>query len=452
MDDKHPSPEQLAQFLAGAADLDREERNLIVAHLITGCGLCQRVIEIESNPRLKLAPNYDEVFRKVEMMAVLMQSQVNLEQELSPSLWDYLKPLDHPSRLLAIRNDSRFQIWGLVNFIQGMVRPLKDEPFVAVDLAHLAVEISRRLSEDEYGARVHDCRGSTLSTLSVVMRKAGDFQGAADALSRAREELRQGTGDPIEDAMLAVNTAGLLHDLGSFEEAITLLDSAVRLFNSVKHDRGVALSKVQQATIYRKFSPDRGIELAEEALALLYKLDSPENTYAELTARHELAWCYNDLGDHEEALVIVETYDYLYRQFLDATTVGSRLWLLGKIYFRAGNFAKASASLESAYNTFIGVHMHFDATLVTLDRIESLIYLRRIPEAVKLAQRMEKKLRAWGLRDDTLRLWGMIGRAIELGEFIAAGFSGRIAAHLRVNWIPRPSRVDIQTDERGIRQ
>jgi tetratricopeptide (TPR) repeat protein len=452
MDYQHPSPEQLAQFLAGAAELGREDRNLIVSHLITGCTLCQRVIELETNPRLKLVPNYDEVFRKAEMMAVLMASQINLEQELSPALWDYLRPLDHPSRLLVIRNDSRFQIWGLVDYIEGMVRPMKDEPFVAVDLAHLAVEISRHLSEEDYGARAHDLRGSALSTLSVVMRKAGDFQGAADALGEAREELRQGTGDPTADAMLAVNTASLLHDLGSFEEAVTLLDSAIRLFNSVKHDRGIALTMVQQVTIYRKFSPARGIELAEEALALLYKLDSPENTYAELTARHELAWCYNDLGDHEEALQIVETYDYLYRQFIDALTVGSRLWLLGKIHFRAGRFAKSNHSLEYAYNTFIGVHLHFDATLVTLDRIEALIYLRKIPEAIKLAQRMEKKLKAWGLRDDTLRLWGLIGRAIEFGEFIEAGFSGRIAAHLRVNWIPRPSRVDLAADDRRFRQ
>lgn len=129
-----------------------------------------------------------------------------------------------------------------------------------------------------------------------------------------------------------------------------------------------------------------------------------------------------------------------------------RLWLLGKIYLRASQFEKSSASLTLAYNTFIGVHLHFDATLVTLDRIEALIYLRRIPEAIKLAQRMEKKLKAWGLRDDTLRLWGLIGRAIEFGEFIETGFSGRIAAHLRVNWIPRPSRVDLVADDRRFRQ
>jgi len=276
---------------------------------------------METNPRLKIASNYDEAFRKAELAAVLIQSQVSLEQELSPALWDYLKPLDHPSRLMIIRNDSRFQIWGLVDFIEGMVRPMKDEPFVAVDLAHLAVEISRHLSEDEYGARAHDFRGSALSTLSVVMRKAGDFQGAADALGEAREELRQGTGDPIADAMLAVNTAGVLHDLGSFEEAIALLDSAVRLFNSVKHLRGVALSKAQQADIYRSYSPILGIEVGEEALALLYQLDSPENAYAKLTAHHAIAWCYNELGDHEEARIIVDTYDHLYRQFLDATTV-----------------------------------------------------------------------------------------------------------------------------------
>lgn len=446
-DDKHPRPEHLAQFLSGA-DLGPEVRNLIVYHLITGCSSCQRVIEQEANSRRKLAPSYDDVFRKAELMAVLMESQVAQEQGLSPALWDYLKVLDHPSRLMVIRNDKRFQIWGLMEHIERMVRPLKDEPFVAVDLAHLAVEISRHLSETDYGARAHDFRGSALSTLSVVMRKAGDFQGAADALGEAREELRRGTGDPMADAMLAVNTAALLHDLGNFEEAITLLDSAVRLFTSINYLRGVALSKAQQADIYRSFSPVLGIEVGEEALALLYELDSPENAYAELTAHHAIAWCYNELGDHAEAFVIVETYDHLYRQFIDAQTVGNRLWLLGRIHLRSGRFVGALTSLEKAYNTFIGVHMHFDATLVTLDRIEVLIYLRRASEALKLAQKMETKLKAWGLRDDTLRLWSMLGRAIELGEFIGTGFPDKLVAHLRGNWIPRPSRVDFGADDR----
>ncbi len=51
------------------------------------------------------------------------------------------------------------------------------------------------------------------------------------------------------------------------------------------------------------------------------------SNYDELTAHHAIAWCYNELGDHEEARAIVDTYDHLYRQFLDAATVGNRRWL-----------------------------------------------------------------------------------------------------------------------------
>src|SRR4029079_3524471 len=100
MDDKHPRREHLSQFLSGA-DLEPEVRNLIVYHLITGCSSCQRVLEQETNPRLKMIPNYDDVIQKAELMAVLMESQVAQEQELSPALWDYLKVLDHPSRLMV---------------------------------------------------------------------------------------------------------------------------------------------------------------------------------------------------------------------------------------------------------------------------------------------------------------------------------------------------------------
>jgi tetratricopeptide (TPR) repeat protein len=327
----------------------------------------------------------------------------------------------------------------------GKVRPLaRKDPFAAVDLAHLAVTIACHINEDDYGSeRVQDFKGAAYGMLGFAMRNAGDFAGANSAFELAGDELKSGTGDPIEDAMLAVNIASLLLALGELDAAIKLLNSAIRLFRRAGDFHGMGLTFIQQAHVFSQTAkPELGLFRAEKGLGLI---DLDKQPYAELSGRDAMAWCYNAIGDHEEALSIVYTYDHLYRRFEDEPAIwGKREWILGRIGAGRRDFDAALSHLANAYEIFLKAFQYFDAVLVALDRIEMLIYIRRSEEAIRIAERLYPLLRRWGLKGDSLRLWEMMTSSIETGDFLAKKYSLTLAEHLRKNWIPRPTGADFR--------
>jgi tetratricopeptide (TPR) repeat protein len=327
----------------------------------------------------------------------------------------------------------------------GKIRPLaRKDPFAAVDLAHLAVTIALHVKEEDYGEeRVHDFRGAAYSLLGFAMRNAGDFAGANSAFGEAGNEFKDGTGDPAEEAMLAVHISSLLLALGEFDAAIKLLNSAIRHFRRAGDSHSMGLTFIQQAIVYGQTSkPEQGLFLAEKGLSLL---DLDKHPRAELSGRDAMAWCYNAIGDHQEALAIVYAYDYLYRRFEDEPAIwGKHEWLLGRIEAGRRDFEASIDLLDNAYEVFLKTFQYFDAVLVALDRIELLICMRRSMEAIRLANKLHPLLKRWGLRGDSLRLWELMTSSIEAGEFVVKKHAQTLTEHLRKNWIPRPTGADFR--------
>ena len=436
---RHPPKEDLARFIR--AELASSKRNHVVRHLLKGCNSCAAALSHKSS--IREVPNYEKCMNRVEMACALLETNIETERQLGSQLWDLLDSRSAESRLLIVRNDRRFQSWGLFEHILGKIRPTsRKDPFAAVDLAHLAVTVTQLLTAEDYGAeRLHDFRGAAYNLLGFAMRNAGDFVGARSAFEGARTELQQGTGDPIEDAMLAVHTGSLLFDLGEFTDALSLLNGAVRLFRRAGDSHGMGLTFIQQAMIHAHTpTPEKGLLLAEKGLSLLELGAQPRGELAGHDAR---AWCYNAIGDHDEALRIVSTHDYLYKYFDNEPAIqGKREWLLGRIQAGRRELGKSLHHLNTAYQVFLEAFLYFDAVLVALDRIEVLLYLRQSAEAISIANRLVPLLEGWGLGGDTLRLWAMMTTSIAAGEFLVKQHSQTFASHLRQNWIPRPTGAD----------
>jgi tetratricopeptide (TPR) repeat protein len=256
---RHPPKEDLARFKRAELAASSMQNN-VVRHLLKGCDSCAATLR--HKPSIREVPNYEKCMNRVEMASSLFEINIETERQLGFQLWDLLESKSAESRLLMVRNDRRFQIWGLFEHILARIRPAsREDPFAAVDLAHLAVTLTQLLHEEDYGCeRLHDFRGAAYNLLGFAMRKAGDFVGASSAFEGARTELQQGTGDPIEDAMLAVHTASLLFDLGEFADALKLLNGAIRLFRRAGDSHGVGLTFIQQAMILAHTStPEQGL-------------------------------------------------------------------------------------------------------------------------------------------------------------------------------------------------
>lgn len=164
---------------------------------------------------------YDFVFQRVERGVREEQGRLSLERRVAQMLWSSLEIHPQNRRLFLIRNDRRYQTWGLYQCLLARSRDFaEDHPAAALESAELALTITERLDRSRYGsARVADFRAAAFGALAEAKRRAGDLEGARATLDQADECLEQGTGDPLEEAGMETLWARLWSDLGDEESA-----------------------------------------------------------------------------------------------------------------------------------------------------------------------------------------------------------------------------------------
>jgi hypothetical protein len=191
----------MARLLAGNASLAEAERRGP-----NGCGS---------------ETGYDFVFQRVERGVREEHGRLSRERRAAGLLWSSLEVHPQTRRVFLIRNDRRFQTWGLYQCLLGRSRELsEDDPAAALEAAELALTITERLDPSRYGsARVADFRAAAFGALAEAKRRAGDLERARAALDQADECLEQGTGDPLEEAGIEALWSRLWCDLGEEEPA-----------------------------------------------------------------------------------------------------------------------------------------------------------------------------------------------------------------------------------------
>lgn len=195
----------------------------------------------------------DSIRRAVEGMR---QSQERLAQEKRDAdrLWNLLESHTPARRTILIRNDRRFQTWGLYECLRQRSQFLLDrEPAAALQAAELALAAAQSLAPALYGEeQVHDFQTEALIALAQARRVAGDLEAAATALDQARAMLAMGTGDLLEKAELESARAALLRDLGRPEEAETVGRKALRLAHLAGGPKRVARASMPGLRLNRK--------------------------------------------------------------------------------------------------------------------------------------------------------------------------------------------------------
>lgn len=183
----------------------------------------------------------DSIRRAVEGMR---QGQERLLQEKRDAerLWNLLETHAPARRAILIRNDRRFQTWGLYECLRQRSQALLDrEPAAALQAAELALATAQSLPPALYGEeQVHDFQAEALIVLAQARRVAGDLEAAATALDQARALLAMGTRDLLEKAELESARAALLRDLGRPEEAEKAGRKALRLAHLVGGPKRIA--------------------------------------------------------------------------------------------------------------------------------------------------------------------------------------------------------------------
>jgi len=222
----------------------REDRHEIVRRLVARAAHTARresARETGAPARFLAAPAadpgeaYDAALRRAVERTRQTHERLMQERRDAGRLWHFLESHPAAHRQILIRNDRRFQTWGLYDCLRERFHHiLTREPHAALEAAELALAAAQGLSPAIYGARsVRDFQGEALIDLGTARRIAGDLAGAQTALDQARAILAMGTGDPLEKAGLETARAALLRDLGRSEEAEQATRRAARLANRV---------------------------------------------------------------------------------------------------------------------------------------------------------------------------------------------------------------------------
>lgn len=422
----HISEDVLKSFLA--SQLAPAERRKVVRHLLSKCPSCLSTARLHMWDSLGLpAPHtaanavaakpsqaapaanatldqYDAAIDAVLSRLPTIERSFADERLQGLAQWSRLQIHPPARRLLMVRNDPRCHSWGLLERLLGACSELgRHDPAAAVDVAFLAVEVSRHLDVEAYGKEaVADMRANALSTLGNARRLASDFPGAQKAFRHAHAWLRRGTGDPQEEGRLRTQEASLLRDLGRFEEAAGALETAIQIYREVgdRHLEGRTLIKLADSVGY--LDPEHGVSLSRAALAIPEIRKDP---YLELCARHNLIWFLNDTGRPREAQLLLHMTRPLYKRFRDEWTQMRLAWLEARLARELGELDEAEKTLTALTARIVQRNLKHEATLLSVDLMEIYSARGKMAEGLALARTFYTQLEVWGMHREGLAVW-----------------------------------------------
>jgi tetratricopeptide (TPR) repeat protein len=413
-DSRHLTEATMQRFLQGT--LSDEDTTALMRHLLSQCTDCLEValatgadegfiVGSDGDFRPERVPEgveYREAFLAVLRSGEEQPMRLAQEKLRAIGLFAALEELPPDKRLSAIRTQKRFQTWGLFDRLLAKYPEYsRHNPQDGVNLVTLALAVVESL-EDFRPALLADFHAQALGALCNAKRLAADFDGAKAALRSAWEMLREGTGEPLEDAHLVSLEASLLRDLGKLEESAALLNKALSIYESAGDTGRQARTLIKQANAIGYIEPTQAVPLLQSALALLGAAEEPR---LELCARHNLIWFLNDAGQHREALALLEISRPLYSAFADPWTQLRLHWLEGRIARALGDIAEAEATFRLVWYDFEARGMLYELTLVSIDLAEVYSARRRYKRAMRMAQDLLPVLERWGMHAEGRAVW-----------------------------------------------
>jgi len=293
----------------------------------------------------------------------------------------------HPPerQILIVENHSRFHTWGVFSHLLDRTSDqMLQSPSTVEHLSGLALRVADRLDTDFYRAElIEDLRARAWSYIGNAYRQRSDLAKAEEAFRTAAMHLREGTGDPVELAMLLDLQASLLRAQRRFGRAMTLLKRAHKIFLFVgdRHRAGRAIVSME-IILYCIGDPERGIPLLYRALELI---DPEQEPRLVLCVWHNLADDLAEAGRAMEARRLFIKARSLYPRFPEAVTHNRRTWLAGKISRGLGQVKEAEALFVDARQAFEADQAPYDVALVSLDLAGLYAEQGRIDELKRLA-------------------------------------------------------------------
>ena len=323
---RHISEESARKLLR--LEASKEQGRDVVRHLLTGCPDCLAMI-YGITTEMGLCPEggppswedaYEKIFTRALAFANEEELTLALENLRGWAKWAALEPMTPQRRLFTVESDPSYHTWGVYERLLEAGRGyLRSEPMEAADVIHLAIKVAEKLGPVEVGEKLAaDLQAAAWATLGNAKRLASDLEGSRLAFHEAWRLLKEGTGDPVEEANLISLEASYLNDLGEFETAEASLAKALEIYQRLGDPHLQGRTLLQMGDTIGHVNPERGLAHIRKALVLI---DPAREARLLLCAEHDLAWYLNDLGQPEDALAVLNRARPLYRQFPDCPSL-----------------------------------------------------------------------------------------------------------------------------------
>lgn len=410
----HPTSARLRKFAQGG--LSVVESDAIFVHLAGGCVRCQAQLEphlrsalapAEPPPAADRAP-LDGYDRAVEaaLASVLLHGSAAVEvrkrtRELLAGLraggrFEPPTPQERPPATGAGPASLRSRRARIFPYFDAALTHSwelrEDDLRRMLELAHEAVALAPRLSEDGYApAQVADFQARAWAELANAHRVGDDLPGAEAAMARAFEHLEQGTGDQLLAARVLSLHASVLGTASRFRAALQTLSQvqAIHLGRGDRHGAGRALIK---ASIYLGCAGllDLALQTLEEGMAMIDNQLDP--------GLHA-----NALLNHIELLVAAHRFGEARAELREhRSLVLSELGLLGRLIFKClqarieaelGNLDRAERAARAVYRRARRAGTRRLAAVFELELAAMRIRQGRLGEAQPLIESAVRTLR-----------------------------------------------------------
>lgn len=394
----------------------------VVRHLLLQCPACFKCLQSAGWTRERLEKlltmsgdperaeectpppyNYDRAFAKAEKTLATFLNKDRPLDEPPPEILAELFPFPDTAPATPASRENRAQIPYLIRWLvershSGRYR----DPAKMLEWAHLArLAVDVCSSEDAGGEeRLNDLKGQAWRQFGNALRVCGNLKEAEEAMSRAREHLQAGTGDPVLWAWYLQQMSSLRIYERRFEDAIKLAREAGTIQNELGDPNGVASNLVTQAIAYMYSGAGQtAIELLRKALPLI---DSDEDPYLLLATRHNLIRAYLELGETRQALELYGQVQELNRQFQDPMILLRAEWQAGQLLRDLGHHEQAEAKLLRVRRDFMERGLAYEVAVVSFDLAFVYSKLGRIEEVNQIVAEAVPLLKALRIGRETL--------------------------------------------------
>lgn len=379
-----PSLEAFAQGLATTADTVR------VGLHVAGCNACRtRVASLDEEPaaadRGDEQPDYAAAFNRGLAAARRAAGHLEAEESSAARLFGRLLELPREAQSRALRNNPRIRTYGFARHLLLRARSAwVDRPYLAEDLARLAVQVADHLPSREYGRRtLHDLRAEAWAFVGNALRIQSDLVQAPEAFARAHDHLRQGTLDPRERAEVTILQSTYFRDQGRLTEAGGTLDEAIALIRRSGPPNELARFLISQAILREhQGHPDDAMAILIESIALA---DISDDHRLPLIARQNLGYLLSELDELPQALSVLESLDAVVEHRGGQSDRARLRWTTGRVLHKLGRLPEARAELDEARASFRAARIPVDVGILNLDLAELSLDMGNPREARDLA-------------------------------------------------------------------